>query len=144
MSTRTVNTESGGIVVHIPMQLKKKANRRQVVLLQPTTITSPSKRPALPRGIEEGAQESVVIALARAYRWKELLEAGRFRSITALAKAFRVDGSYVGRVLRLTLLAPDIQEALIKGNEPEGLSFRRLTKTFPMDWEEQKKDFGIS
>jgi hypothetical protein len=133
-----VSTRDGSIVVHIPMQFKKKAGRRQVVITEPMTINTPAKRSALPESINKRAQEAVVIALARAHKWKELLETGQFRSITELAKAFRVDGSYVGRILRLTLLAPDIVEALINGKEPEGVSLRKLIGTLPVEWNEQR------
>ena len=62
-------------------------------------------------------------------------------SITELAEALKLDRSYVGRILRLTLLAPDIIEAILRGAEPSGLSLARLTKEIPMLWEEQRKMF---
>lgn len=137
-----VSTQDGTIVVHVPMQFKRKAGRRQVVVtrqlpeMPSQTADSPDPRP-----VSEIAQDPVVIALARAFRWKELLESGRFRSITALAKTFRVDGSYVGRILRMTLLAPDIVEMIVNGTAPEELSLKKLTETFPMEWKEQRKMF---
>ncbi len=50
-----------------------------------------------------------------------------------------MDRSYVGRVMRLALLAPDIVEAIVAGREPSGLSLERLVKKMPMVWEEQRK-----
>jgi hypothetical protein len=54
-----------------------------------------------------------------------------------------VDGSYVNRILKLTTLAPDIVEAIINGEEPDGLSLAKLTRTFPEDWREQRRFFGV-
>ena len=54
-----------------------------------------------------------------------------------------VDGSYVTRILKLTTLAPDIVEAIINGEEPDGLSLAKLTRTFPKDWREQRRFFGV-
>ena len=61
-----------------------------------------------------------------------------------LARAANVDRSYVGRLLRLTSLAPDIIEAILAGNEPEGISLARLRKDLPVIWEEQRELCKIS
>jgi hypothetical protein len=49
-----------------------------------------------------------------------LLEEGRHWSAGEIAEAEGVTRSFVGRLLRLTLLAPDIQEAILKGTAAEG------------------------
>jgi hypothetical protein len=53
-------------------------------------------------------------ALARAYRWKRMLEGGEYNSMQDLAKAERVTPSYLAPILRLTLLAPDIAERIFQ------------------------------
>ncbi len=78
-------------------------------------------------------------ALARAYHWQELLDAGRYASVSELARALDVDRSYVGRILRLALLAPDIVEAIVEGREPSGLSLEKLMKGVPVVWEKQRE-----
>ena len=88
-------------------------------------------------------QEPLVTALARAFRWQDLMESGRYASITELAAALRVDRSYVRRILRLALLAPDIVEGILAGREPSGLSLERLTKDLPVSWEEQRARLGF-
>jgi hypothetical protein len=55
-------------------------------------------------------------ALARAFRWRRLLETGAFGTIEELAEAEKINTSYVSRILRLTLLAPDIAEAIVCGS----------------------------
>ncbi|TFZ82494.1 hypothetical protein [Candidatus Macondimonas diazotrophica] len=72
------------------------------------------------------------------------LESGQIKSISELARTLDVDGSYVARILKLTTLAPDIVEALINGEEPNGLSLAKLTQTFPEDWAEQRRQFGFA
>ncbi|MHB1455631.1 MAG: hypothetical protein ACYC0V_01820 [Armatimonadota bacterium] len=61
-----------------------------------------------------------MIALARAYRWKKLIDNGKFATITEIAEAIRMDKSFVAKLLRLTLLAPDIVEMILAGEEPTG------------------------
>ena len=84
-------------------------------------------------------QEPLLTALARAFHWQELIDSGKYGSITEVSGALQVGRSYVGRILRLALLAPDIVEAIVSGNEPSGLSLERLVKAMPMVWEEQRE-----
>lgn len=81
----------------------------------------PRRRSSAPR-----AHSALVLAVVRGHRWKELLESGRYPSISALAERLGVNASYVGRHLNLTLLAPDIVEAILGGTEPDGLSLEKL------------------
>ena len=90
--------------------------------------------PAKPR-----PDETLIRALARAHRWKRLLEEGRYRSPGELAEAEGVTRSFINRVLRLTLLAPDIQESILDGRPPKGLQLVKLTKDTPSSWEEQEQ-----
>ncbi|MHB9129781.1 MAG: hypothetical protein ACYDBB_01655 [Armatimonadota bacterium] len=132
----TVRRDGQRITVHIPMALKVRAGRKEIILpdgLAPDD--SPARKPA--------TQESLVIALARAHRWKALLENGRFSSLEEMAHAVKLDRSYVGRILRLTLLAPDIIMTILDGKEPSGLSLGKLTKTLPLDWVEQRNLLGF-
>lgn len=87
--------------------------------------------------------QAILQALARAFSWADILESGQIKSISELARTLDVDGSYVARILKLTTLAPDIVEALINGEEPNGLSLAKLTQTFPEDWAEQRRQFGF-
>jgi len=54
-----------------------------------------------------------------------------------------VDGSYVTRILKMTTLSPDIVEAITNGEEPNGLSLARLTRSFPEEWSEQRSLLGF-
>jgi len=83
-------------------------------------------------------QEALVVALARAHCWQRLLDEGKFKSLSDLAREISVDPSFVARLLRLTLLAPDIVEAILMGEEPSGLSLTMLTKHLLPTWERQR------
>jgi hypothetical protein len=76
---------------------------------------------------------------ARAWKWQEELESGQYASLEDLAHSKGVDRSYAGRLLWLTSLAPEIVEALLAGQECEGLSLRRLRREIPLSWEEQRE-----
>ena len=81
----------------------------------------------------------MVKAIARAHRWKRLMESGRFASVTELAEAEKINQSYLCRVLRLTLLAPDIVEAILDGRQPAGLQLNALLGQIPTEWTEQRR-----
>jgi AraC-like DNA-binding protein len=79
-----------------------------------------------------------VKARARAHRWQVLLEGGEYGSIEELARAEKINPSYLARVLRLTLLAPEIVESILDGrHDPERVALERLMRPFPALWGEQ-------
>ena len=77
-------------------------------------------------------------ALARAFRWRRMLETGRYGTIDELAAAEKINSSYVSRLLRLTLLSPDIIEAILDGRQQEGMTLPGLMEPFPVDWGQQR------
>ena len=75
--------------------------------------------------------------MARAFRWRRILKAGRYNKIDELAAAEKINSSYVSRLLRLTLLAPDLVEAILDGRQPEGVTLLGLLEGVPVVWGEQ-------
>jgi hypothetical protein len=104
--------------------------RGSAPIILPTAATW---APAKPR-----PDETLIRALARAHRWKRMLEEGRYRSAGELAEAEGVTRSFVNRLLRLTLLAPDIVEAILDGDQPKGMQLEDLTRVMLTTWDEQK------
>ncbi len=88
------------------------------------------------------AHSALLLAVVRAHRWQELLERGRYPSIDALAARMGVNSSYVSRHLNLTLLAPDIVEAILDGTEPDGLTLEKLHR-LPAGRDEQRRVLGM-
>jgi len=121
------------LVVSVPMQLRKRGGRRRIIVPEQMQ-TSETKR---------DYSEALALAITRAHHWKELLDAGKFISISELAQAIGLDVSYAARLFRLTFLAPDIIEAILDGREPDGLSMRILAKPIPLDWREQREELGF-
>lgn len=80
---------------------------------------------------------TMVKALARAHRWKKLLDSGRYQTVQDLAEAEKINPSYIARVLRLTLLAPDVVEAILDGRQPAGMQLDDLLAPFPVEWHKQ-------
>ena len=112
------------------MELKKRLGRKEIIV---------------PDGFAEAgaprakAQAPLVLALARAYAWQEMIESGRYDSVGELSAALGADRCYVRRIVTLATLAPDIVASILRGEEPSGLSLERLGKGFPADWEGQRK-----
>ena len=76
-------------------------------------------------------------ALARAFRWRRMLETGRYGTIDELAAAEKINSSYVSRLLRLTLLALEMVEAILDGRQPEEVTLPGLLEGVPVVWAEQ-------
>jgi len=114
----------------IPMALKRRIGRKMIVLPPGANVRAP----------DEDSHDPVVIAVARAHHWLEELDSGRIGSISDLARSLDLDGSYVHRILSLTMLSPEIIAKIIN-EKGAGYSLARLTKGFPTLWDEQK---GIS
>ena len=89
------------------------------------TVVTPMALAGVP-AVPTRADPALVKALARAFRWQKLLDAGTCASISDIARAEKLDRTYIGDVLRLTLLAPDTVEAILDGRQPEGMTLRGL------------------
>jgi hypothetical protein len=116
------------VTVLVPFAIRKRGGRKLV--MAPDGVTS---APA-PRARVDNA---LLKALARGFRWRKLLETGDFGTIEEIAEAENINPSYVSRVLRMTLLAPEIVEAILAGRQPEGLTMVRAMQPFPVEWCQQ-------
>ena len=79
----------------------------------------------------------MIKAIARGFRWRRLLETGVYGTIEEIAAAEKINSSYVSRLLRMTLLAPNIVEAILDGRQPTKVTLAVLMRPFPVAWEEQ-------
>jgi hypothetical protein len=122
----TVSADEEAITVHIPLTFRKRGGRKLVV--------SPDGASWAPRPRVDNA---MVKALARAFRWRRMLDEGVHATIEDLAKAKRLRKSYVSQVLRLTLLAPDIVEAILDGRQPAELRLDDLLEGLLLEWSQQ-------
>ena len=82
----------------------------------------------------------MIKAIGRAFRWRKLLETGTHTTVAEIAAVEKINSSYVGRVLRLTLLSPDIVEAVLNGRQPAELTLAVLMRPFPAEWREQRAE----
>ena len=120
------------ITVRVPLAIRRRGGRKLVVT--PDAGGAPGAAPPA----RTRADPALVKALARAQRWKRLLESGRCGSLAELAAAEKTDRSYLGKTLRLTLLAPDIVEAILDGRQSCALALPVLLKSVPSLWDEQR------
>ena len=84
---------------------------------------------------------ALVKALARAHRWQRMLDTGQYASLTELAEAENINRSYLSRMLRLTLLAPYIVEAIMEGRQGPEIRLECLMQPMPVAWEGQERRF---
>lgn len=117
------------VTLRVPFRLAKRGGRKEMRL--PEGI-APPRRP----------DDALVKALARAFRWKRMIDAGRYATIADLAAQEGIAPSYLTRILRLTLLAPDIVEAILDGKQGPEVTLAQLMDGFPEEWEAQQVIFG--
>jgi hypothetical protein len=117
------------VTIHVPFRIVKRGGRKEMQM--PEGAAQPRR-----------ADSTLVKALARAFRWRRMLESGEFATIAELAEREGIASSYLTRVLRLTLLAPDIVEAILDGRQGPEVTLARGLEPFPPSWSEQKSTFG--
>ena len=89
-------------------------------------------------------ERTLVKALARAWRWQRMLDEGVYTTVSEVGDAENISKSYVSRILRLALLAPDIVEAILAGRTDQGMLLEQLERPLPANWEEQGEQLGSS
>ena len=112
------------VTVHIPFRLVKRGGRKEMQL--PDGASSQRK-----------IDNTLIKALARAFRWQRMLEAGEFTTIAELASHERIAASYLTRTMRLTQLSPDIVEAILDGRQPVEFTLETLREPAPAEWRAQ-------
>ena len=129
------------VTVVVPMAIRRRGGRKQIIGPDgaPMRFGRDDAGVTTTRG-----DPALVKALARAFRWQRMLEDGRYGSISEMATAERIDRGYLGRLLQLTLLAPDIVEAILHGRQPREFSLPALIEIISVAWAEQRLSFGAA
>ena len=114
--------------VVVPFTIRKRGGRK--LILTPDGSVAPTTPRARP-------DSALLKALARGFRWKKMLQEGDFQTLDEIADAEKINPSYVSRLLRMTLLSPEIVEAILAGRQPLGLTLNKAMKPFSTDWASQ-------
>jgi len=112
------------VTVHVPFRIVKRGGRKEMQL--PEGL-----------GVRGKTDNTLVKALARAFRWKRMLESGEFTTIAELAEHEGIARSYMTRVLRLTMLTPELVEAILNGTQGPTVTLAWLLRGVPVAWEGQ-------
>lgn len=118
------------VTLHLPFRVVKRGGRKQMQL--PDCVKQPRR-----------TDSTLVKALARAFRWKRMLESSEFATIAELAEREGIAASYMTRVLRLSLLAPDIVEAILDGRQGLDVTLSQGLEPFPLAWKRQLSHFSL-
>ena len=131
MATPKIKSDERTITVRIPIAIRRRGGKKLVLAPDGKSIPTFSRR----------TDNSMVKALARAFRWQELLENGTYATIAEIAEAEKINEAYVGRVFRLTLLAPDLVEGIVIGSHSTTVTLANLMRPFPVAWPSQRDSF---
>jgi hypothetical protein len=123
-------TAPSHITVRVPMKIRRRPGRKTVV----TPVVD-----GLPKHTTTRADPALLKALARAFRYQRMLDSGKYTTIAEMAAGEKLDRGYLGRLLQLTLLAPDLVEAIVEGRQPEGVTLPLLLEPFPVEWSQQRR-----
>ena len=127
MTRAMQNTDT--VTIHVPFHIVKRGGRKEMQLPEGAPT---QRRP----------DSALVKALARAFRWKRMLESGEFATIAELAAREGITVSYLTRLLRMTLLAPDLVVAILDGRQGLEVTLARLMEPFPAEWADQTLAFA--
>src|SRR4051812_17889009 len=131
-----IKSDGRTITVRVPISIRRRGGRK-VVLAPDGAIHDPQKLRC------QQVDNALVKAIARAFRWREMLENGTYSTIKEIADGEKIAETYVGRVLRLNLLAPDIIELILAGAHPPEIALPVVMhQRFPTVWSDQRKLFG--
>lgn len=118
------------VTIHVPFRVVKRGGRKEILL--PDGAVQPRR-----------ADNTLVKALSRAFRWKRMLDSGEYATIAELAGYEGIAPSYMTRVLRLTLLSPDIVEAILDGKQGPEVTLAQVLEPFPLTWQRQALQFSL-
>ena len=133
MAKPKLSDDGRTVTVRVPISIRTRGGRKLVLAPDGTNVTTAP--------VCRHIDNAMVKAIARAFRWREMLESGEYATIRQIAAAEKINETYVGRVLRLTLLSPDIVETILNGRQPAKLQLDGLKRRFPVDWSEQRAEF---
>lgn len=119
------------VTIHVPFRLVKRGGRKEMQLPEGASI---QRRP----------DDALVKALARAFRWKRMLDSGEFATIAELAEREGIAAPYLTRTMRLAQLAPEVVEAILDGRQPRCLTLESLRQPLPESWVEQECMLGAA
>lgn len=120
------------ISIEIPMAFKKRGGRKVIVL------PDGSHGHPIPAATIDN---TMIKAIARAFRWQKLLENGTYTCLDDIARSEKIGPSFISRIFRLTSLAPGIVDSILDGHQPAHLTLKNLMQQFPLVWEVQRHHF---
>ncbi|MEG3637689.1 hypothetical protein [Magnetococcus sp. PR-3] len=123
------------IIFKIPMRFHRQGGKRMVILPEHEQARQEMSNPS---------EDPMVNALTKAQKWQKMLDKNETMTIAHLAEREGVERSMMARVLRLTILAPDIIEAILDGRVPETFSLESLRESIPLLWSEQREKWGFT
>jgi hypothetical protein len=135
MTDAQLSLDRRTLTIQVPMTFKTRGGRKLVI--SPDGVPSWAKT-------QTRIDNTMVKALARAFRWRKLLETDVYGTVEEIAAAEKINTSYVSRILRMTLLAPEIVKAIVDGRHPTELTLAKLMKPFPVELRAQLRQFGLT
>ena len=116
----------------LPVAMRKRGGRKLILTPDGTSgAPAPRVRP----------DNALLKALARGFRWQKMLREGDYQTLEEIADVENINPSYVSRLLRMTLLSPEIVEAILAGRHPDGLTMARAMQPIPEEWIRQHEHF---
>lgn len=132
-------TQENTISIFVPMMIKRRGGGHATMIL-------PKDMPREVQGANKSTYDHTLInAFAKAYKWQQIMHKNSKKSINTIAEKENLTSAYIGRVLRLNLLAPDIIKTIVDGKQPRDLKLQDfMTKAIPDLWREQRALFGFN
>ena len=128
MQTEMTILDNGNLCLHVPLKINYKNGRK--VIISPNAMEE-----TLPP--DSSSNQAMIQMIVRGNAWMRLIEEGKITSISELVEKTGYHRTHIWRHLQVANLSPSLTEAILEGNEPDGLSLTKLKKPIPEKWNEQ-------
>ncbi len=133
-ATVTTNEDGSIITINLPISFKRHGGRKTIISPQGCKLNEDR---------DEKQDFTLLKAIVNAHRWQKMLYEGKYDSISRLCEGEGIAKGNMSTILRMVNLAPDIQEAIIKGTYPNHLTRANFVRKFPVEWSKQREIFGF-
>lgn len=134
-----LNPDDNILTVVLPVKFRRKRGRKMIMASDTDAPLLSEQDLAPPK-----PDETFVSALVKAFRWQDMIDQGMYDSPKELARKQGIEVTHVYRIMRLTMLAPDIVDAVLHGRQPRDFMLQAVVRGFPISWKEQRARYGFT
>ncbi len=122
------------IDIFVPLEIKRRSGTATLMIPKNSNKVDDQKH----------FDNKILKSLAKAYKWKMMLEKAQVSCLSEIAQREKATPSYVSRVFNLNFLSPRIIDKVLNGAQPRTLKLQDIIiNEIPDSWQEQEEVWGF-